>query len=183
MPTHQVPQPGLDRLVPLRGHPLVVGVTPGQPDLVPLTAAAWARDAGVSRLFCAYVDGSRFTREEYPDGTVLHDAVDPDGDDEAWQDRERALADTLARVLGHDGVPWELRYLAGRPDRALTHLARAVDAAGFVGGTRAPGAGSRMRELVEGSVAVRLTHHQHRPVLVVPLRVVDWHAHPLTTDA
>lgn len=26
----------------------------------------------------------------------------------------------------------------------------------------------------DGSVAFHLTHHQHRPVLVVPLQVVDW---------
>jgi nucleotide-binding universal stress UspA family protein len=73
-------------------------------------------------------------------------------------------------------VPWAFRYLAGRPDRALTHLARAVDASAFVIGTRAPGPGSRMREAMEGSVAVRLTHHQHRPVLIVPLEVIDWKA-------
>jgi hypothetical protein len=33
-----------------------------------------------------------------------------------------------------------------------------------------------MREVMEGSVAVRLTHHQHRPVLIVPLEVIDWKA-------
>lgn len=182
MPTHQVPQPSPERMVPLSGHPLVVGVTPHQPELVLLTAAAWAKGTGVDALYCAYVDGSRFTREEYADGTVLHDAVDPDGVDDAWQDRERQLTDAIAAVLEDSGVPWHFRYLAGRPDRALTHLARAVDAAGFVVGTSAPGAGARMREFLEGSVAVRLSHHQHRPVLVVPLRVVDWHAHPLLPE-
>lgn len=182
MPTHQVPQPAPDRMVPLRGHPLVVGVTPHQPELVLLTAAAWARDTGVSALYCAYVDPSRFTREENPDGTVLHDTVDPDGVDEAWQEREHQLTAAIAPVLAEAGVPWHFRYLAGRADRALTHLARAVDAAGFVVGTRAPGAGPRVRELLEGSLAVHLSHHQHRPVLVVPLQVVDWHAHPLLAD-
>ena len=179
MPAHQVPQPSPERMVPLRGHPLVVGVTPHQPDLVLLTAAAWAADAGVDSLYCAYVDGSRFTREEYADGTVLHEAVDPDGVDDAWQDRERDLTAAIARVLAPSGVPWHVRYLAGRPDRALTHLARAVDAAAFVVGTSAPGAGARLREFLDGSVALRLGQHQHRPVLVVPLRVVDWHDHPL----
>ncbi|KON73300.1 hypothetical protein M768_10190 [Cellulosimicrobium cellulans F16] len=71
-------------------------------------------------------------------------------------------------------MAWELRYLAGRPDRALTHLARAVDAAVLVVGTRAPGSTAHLRELVEGSVAAHLAHHQHRPVLTVPLAVVDW---------
>lgn len=182
MPAHEVPQPSPDRMVPLRGHPLVVGVTPHQPELVLLTAAAWAAAAGVASLYCAYVDGSRFVSEEYPDGTVLHDAVDPDGVDDEWRDRERQLTEAVGRVLVGSSVPWRFRYLAGRTDRALTHLARAVDAAGFVVGTSAPGAGARLREFVEGSVAVRLTHHQHRPVLVVPLRVVDWHAHPLLSE-
>jgi hypothetical protein len=31
-----------------------------------------------------------------------------------------------------------------------------------------------MWEFFEGSVAVHLAHHQHRPVLTVPLNVVDW---------
>ncbi len=178
MAAHQVPQPSPSRMVPLRGHPLVVGVVPGQPPLVALTAAAWARAAEASALYFAYVDGSRFTREEYPDGTVLHDAVDPDGADDAWRDRHSEIEDFLAEVMTDQEVPWHFRYLAGRPDRALTHLARAVDAAGYVLGTRAPGAGAHLREMVEGSVAEHLTHHQHRPVLVVPLEVVDWKARP-----
>lgn len=173
-----VPQPDPSRLVPVAGHPLVVGVVPGQPALVALTAAAWARAVGASTLCCAYVDSSRYVREERPDGTVLHDAIDPDGADDAWQRRQDDLEGTLAAVLADSGVGWSFRYLAGRADRALTHLARAVDAAGFVVGTRHPGAGGRMREVLEGSVAVRLTHHQHRPVLVVPLRVVDWAESP-----
>jgi len=172
MPAHEVPQPSPDRMVPLRGHPLVVGVTPHQPELVLLTAAAWAAAVGVASLYCAYVDGSRFVSEEYPDGTVLHDAVDPDGVDDEWRWAVVNALGTLALCLA----------AAAAGDRALTHLARAVDAAGFVVGTSAPGAGARLREFVEGSVAVRLTHHQHRPVLVVPLRVVDWHAHPLLSE-
>ncbi len=181
MPVHDVPQPGVERMVPLSGHPLVVGVMPGQPDLVPRTAAAWARGAGVSALYCAYVDPTRFVREERPDGTVRHDAVDPDGSDEAWRERQHVLVATLEDVLADRGVPWQFRYLAGRPDRALTHLARAVDAAGFVVGARAPGAGSRMRGLLQGSIGQRLARHQHRPVLVVPLRVVDWDARTADT--
>lgn len=169
-----VPQPGPTRMVPAAGHPLVVGVVPGQPDLVVRTAALWGQALGVSALYCAYVDPSRFTDEERPDGSVRHGPIDPDGGDEQWQERERGLVDQLGRVLDGSGVVWEFRYLAGRADRALTHLARAVDASGYVVGTRAPGAGARFRELVEGSVAVRLAHHQHRPVLVVPLEVVDW---------
>jgi hypothetical protein len=163
-------------MVPLRGHPLVVAVTPGQPELVVRTAAAWARDGGATALYCAYVDPSRFTRDELPDGSVRHDAVDPDGADDSWHERERALVDHLGSLLDGSDVPWHFRYLAGRADRALTHLARAVDAAAFVVGTRPPGAGARVRAALEGSIAVHLSQHQHRPVLVVPLQVVDWSA-------
>ncbi|MGN8244830.1 universal stress protein [Cellulomonas soli] len=174
MPTPEVPQPGPSRMVPVAGHPLVVGVVPGQPALVALTAAEWARAAGASELCCAFVDGSRYTRAEHEDGSVQHEAIDPDGADDGWLRRQELIEQSLAEVLADCGVPWTFRYLAGRADRALTHLARAVDAAGFVVGTRSPGAGARVREAIEGSVAVRLTHHQHRPVMVVPLHVVDW---------
>lgn len=32
------------------------------------------------------------------------------------------------------------------------------------------------REFLDGSVAARLSHHQHRPVIVVAVSVVDWKA-------
>lgn len=174
MATHEVPQPAPDRMVEAAGHPIVMGIVPGQPDLVTRTAEMWARAVGASALYCAYVDASRFVAEEHPDGTVRHAPIDPDGMDDDWRERERHIVAHLATALADSPVPWTFRYLAGRPDRALTHLARAVDASGFVIGTRAPHAGSRMRDFLEGSVAFRLTHHQHRPVLVVPLEVVDW---------
>jgi len=168
-----VPQPGLDRMVPFPGHPLVVGVTPGQDPLVVRTAAALATAVGAP-VFFAYVDTSRFVVEERPDGTVRHSPVDPDGVDDAWEETEGALRDTIAALLRDTGVDWHLRYLAGRPDRALTHLARAVDASAIVVGTRATGGGRHLRDLLEGSVAAHLAHHQHRPVVTVPLAVVDW---------
>lgn len=169
-----VPQPGIDRMTPFAEHPVVVGVVPGQHDLVALTAMAWARAAGAPIVYFAFADTSRYVVEEHADGYVLHAPIDPDVTDDAWHDVERGLRDQLAGVLGAQPVPWEVRYLAGRPDRALTHLARAVDAAVIVVGTRASGNISRVRELVEGSVAMHLAHHQHRPVLTVPLAVVHW---------
>ena len=125
-------------------------------------------------MYFAYVDPTRYTVEEHADGTVRHADIDPDAVDDAWIERQEQIEESLTQVLGDSGVTWEFRYLAGRADRALTHLARAVDAAAIVVGTRAPGPGARLREVVEGSVAVQLSHHQHRPVLVVPLSVVDW---------
>lgn len=174
MSAGQAPQPSPSRMTPFPGHPIVAAVVPGQPELVALTAASWAAAAGGVRVYFAYVDVNWFVVEEHPDGTVRHAELDPDAIDDSWIQRTQQIEQSLTDVLDGSGVRWEFRYLAGRPDRALTHLARAVDAAAIVVGTRAPGPGARFREAVEGSVAVHLTHHQHRPVLVVPLSVVDW---------
>jgi len=173
MENRAVPQPGVDRMVPVDGHAVVVGVTPDQDPLVALTAMSLARAVRAPAVHFAYADTSRYVVDEGPDG-VQHAPVDPDSIDDGWRDVRDALRAQVAAVVGADGPAWELHYLAGRPDRALTHLARAVDAGVLVVGTRAPGSGARMREFFEGSVAVHLAHHQHRPVLTVPLSVVDW---------
>lgn len=167
-----VPQPDESRLTPFAGHPIVVGVTPDQPPLVAVTACAWAGALGVP-LFFAYSDRERVVVSESPDGSVTHVDVDPDRADDDWRATERRLLDSLTQIVPDD-LRWQFRYLAGRPDRALTHLARAVDAAAFVVGTSSPGWSGRLRSALEGSVAAQLGHHQHRPVLVVPLSVVDW---------
>ena len=170
----QVPQPHPSRMVPFAGHPIVAGVTPGQPELVVLTAADLARALG-AMVYFAYADPGRVVEHEFPDGTVRHADLDPDmSDDENWRRRESELVAAVGKVLADWDVAWEFRYLAGRPDRALTHLARAVDAAVIVVGTRRPGGGGRFHELIDGAVGDHLTHHQHRPVLVVPTEVVDW---------
>lgn len=170
-----VPQPAVERMTDFAGRPLVVGVVPGQPDLVPLTALSLGRAMRAPTLHFAYADPSRYVLQERPDGTVDHAPIDPDSADDRWQDVAEQIEDQIRAVLPEaPGVDWRLHYLAGRPDRALTHLARAVDAAAIVVGTRAPGPAARLHELVEGSVAVHLSHHQHRPVVTVPLSVVDW---------
>lgn len=168
-----VPQPSVERMVSPSGKPLVVGVVPGQPDLVVHTAAAWASTLGVP-LYFAYADPDRVVEVEYPDGTVRHTDLNPDQADLTWQDVERSLRDFLTAALAGQPVAWEFRYLAGRADRALTHLARAVDASAFVVGGRHPGRGERVREFLAASMSVSLARHQHRPVITVPLAVVDW---------
>lgn len=123
------PQPHPSRITPFAGHPIVVGVTPDQPELVTLTALELARALGVG-LFFAYADPGRVVGREFPDGSVEHVDLDPDlSDDEQWRRREAQLKGFLGHTLAGAGVGWEFRYLAGRADRALTHLARAVDAA------------------------------------------------------
>ncbi|WP_460857900.1 universal stress protein [Nocardiopsis coralliicola] len=169
-----VPQPGPDRMVDFAGHPAVAGVVPGRCELVAATAARWALAVGAPAVHFAYCDPSRYPVAEHADGTVAHAPVDPDEGDDHWLDRYGSLHDGLAGVLADSPATWTLTYLAGRPDRALTHLARAVDAAVLIVGSRAPGPAGRMRAFFEGSVAVHLARHQHRPVLTVPLSVVDW---------
>ena len=167
------PQPHPSRITDFAGHPLVVAVLPGQPAVVALTAANLARATGASALYFAYVDESRYADEEHADGTVRHLSIDPDIDDETWPRREEELTRLVAGWMEGEDVPWHFRYLAGRVDRALTHLARAVDAAGFVVGAH-EGRHRRLKDFVNGSTALQLSHHQHRPVLVVPVEVVDW---------
>lgn len=167
------PQPHPSRLTDFAGHPLVVGVVADQAPVVASTAVSLARATSASALYFAHVDTSRYADVEHADGTVRHLSIDPDLDDETWPEREAALVRMVGEWMEGQDVPWHFRYLAGRPDRALTHLARAVDAAAFVVGTHV-GHHHRIADFVNGSVPVQLSHRQHRPVVVVPVTVVDW---------
>lgn len=171
---NQVPQPHPSRITPFSNHAVVVGVTPEQPEVVLLTAAELARAQG-GVLYCAYADPGRVVEREFPDGTVEHSDMDPDmSDDEEWRRRQETLLAAVGELMAGSDVPWEFRYLAGRADRALTHLARAVDAAVIVVGTGRPGRSGRFHGLLDAAVGTHLVHHQHRPVLTVPTSVVDW---------
>ena len=172
---HHVPQPSPQRMVAVAGSPLVVGVVPGQSELVTATAAAWADALGGVTLHFAYVDTTRIVDQEYSNGTVRHSSLDPDLADDSWTAVEDELRSRLMLLADH-AAPRDFRYLAGRPDRALTHLARAVGASAFIVGARRPSSTERVREFLAGSVALHLTRHQHRPVIVVPEAVVDWKA-------
>lgn len=155
------------------GHPFVVGIEPGTTELVVHTALEWA-NAMANELYIAYVDPSRVPVEEHPDGTVTHTEIDPDVPDDSWHDRERQLQAFLEQLCAESDVRWQFRYLAGRPDRALTHLARAVEAAAIIVGAKARGRRHDALNFLRTSVGAQLAHHQHRPVLVVPVAVVDW---------
>lgn len=88
--------------------------------------------------------------------------------------------------MPHEAVPQpsleRMTPAAGHPIVAGVvpdqHPLVARTAAALVVGTRAPRPGARLREFVEGSVegsvAAHLSHHQHRPVVTVPLDVGDW---------
>jgi nucleotide-binding universal stress UspA family protein len=151
-------------------------MTPSRHHLVIATAIAWAQACG-SELYFAYADRSRQVISENPDGSVEHrDAVIDIAPDESWRGRQADCEMFLHEQVDPSGVPWQFRYLAGRPDRALTHLARAVQASCIIVGTRTQRSGraKRLRDYLEHSLPEQLAHHQHRPVLAVPLSVVDW---------
>ena len=169
----QVPQPSVERIVAPASHPLVVGVEPGTSELVVRTALSWAASLD-AELYIGYADPTRITVAEYPDGTVRHTELDSDLPDDSWHVRKKALTAELARVCHGSGVTWHFRYLAGRTDRALTHLARAVDASAFLIGAKGRGRRRDPLEFLRSSVGTQLAHHQHRPVILVPVSVVDW---------
>ncbi|MDU0968126.1 MAG: universal stress protein [Actinomycetaceae bacterium] len=173
MTRNAVPQPSPTRLVDFSGHALVVAVKPGQSQLVALTADSLGRATGASMLMFAYVDESRYVVDELDDGHVISAPISPDSVTEDVEEVERLIRLEIEAALADSPVPWHFRYLAGRADRALTHLARTVDAAAFVVGATSHKR-RRMSDFVNGSIASNLAHHQHRPVLVVPTEVVDW---------
>jgi nucleotide-binding universal stress UspA family protein len=152
-----------------------MGVVPGQPLAVAHRAAELAFSLNVE-LICAYVDVTTYLAEE-PDGRVEARPIDPDGVDDDIEGISAGIAEHLREALGGTGIRWSFLTLSGEPARALGRLAETRDASIIVVGTRERGFGARFEELLVGSVAVHLTHRQHRPVLVVPLAPQHRH-HP-----
>lgn len=147
--------------------PVLMGVVPGQPLAVAHRAVELAYSLNV-KLVCAYVDVTSYLAEE-PDGRIEARPIDPDGIDDDIEGISAAIKERLREALDGIGIGWAFVTLSGDPARALGRLAESADASVIVVGTRERGLGARFEELLVGSVAVHLTHRQHRPVLVVPL--------------
>ena len=147
--------------------PVLMGVVPGQPLAVAHRAAELAYSLNV-KLVCAYVDVTSYLAGD-PDGGAGARPIDPDGIDDDVEGISAAIAERLREALDGSGVEWSFVTLTGEPARALGRLAESSAASVIVVGTRERGFGARFEELLVGSVAVHLTHRQHRPVLVVPL--------------
>lgn len=154
---------------------VVIGVVPGQ-SAVLARAASIAEQLGAD-LICASVDSSRYTIET-PDGENRTMPIDPDLVDEDGDGFDAELKNSIAEVMKDSSVRWEVRALAGGPSVELSRLADELDAAMIVVGTRDAGFRGTMHEFFNGSVAVQLAHHQHRPVLVVPLNPVPVDSEP-----
>lgn len=148
------------------GRPVVVGVVPDQQPVVVQEAGALAQSMGVG-LICVWADASHVFVGDEPDGAFDATPLDPDQDDDAGTadaDLERRLERDLADVA----VPWLFVYTVGETARALAAVAAQHDARLVAVGPRRPGLVGWMDEAVGGSVAGRLAHTQHRPVLIVP---------------
>jgi len=149
-------------------HPVIVGVTPGQPRRVVLQAAVFARRFGTG-LVCAHVNPARYPTEEADDGSVESASIDPDFADEHETAFDEALANSLRDALAESEVPWRTLALAGDVAGALGHLAETLDAAMIVVGTHDRSLGGNLHALVSRSVAAQLAHRQLRPVVVIPV--------------
>lgn len=148
--------------------PVVVGVIPGQPAAVLERAAGVAAALG-TEIVCAWVDPSSYTRRAGPEGTEQAVPIDPDAADSSAQELTARMESVLTARLGPFEVPWTFQSQAGEPARELARLAARVQASMIVVGTREPGIGARLEELLTGSIAVHLAHHQSCPVMVIPL--------------
>jgi nucleotide-binding universal stress UspA family protein len=155
--------------------PLLVGVMPRQHPEVLLTAATLAARLG-QPLVCAYVDEASYLVEWDPARSAHRLSLHPDADDEDIRTLTAGLQEDITAAVGSvpagtGAVEWTLRMLAGDPARALARLAAETNAPMIVVGTSERGFSHRLSEALNGSVGAWLSHHQSRPVLVVPYRM------------
>lgn len=148
--------------------PVVVGVIPAQPPAVVERAVSLAAALGTS-VVCAYVDPTSYTTSARREGAERVVAIDPDAGESLAREQGARIEKVLKSRLESSAVPWSFQTLAGEPSRELSRLAERTDASFIVVGTREPGLAARLEEFIAGSVAVHLAHHQHRPVVIVPL--------------
>ncbi len=147
--------------------PLVVGVLPDQHVEVLQTARTLAEQLGVP-LVCAYVDEASYLVEWDPSRETHRMSLHPEKDDEDVAAVRGDLSKAIAETMDGGTTDWTLRLLAGDPARALGRLASDIDASMIIVGSPEPGLGHRISEALNGSVAAWLSHHQRRPVLIVP---------------
>lgn len=149
--------------------PLVVGVLPDQHVEVLQTARTLAEQLGVP-LVCAYVDEASYLVEWDPARETHRMSLHPEKDDEDVAAVRSDLGKLIGEAMDGGSADWTLRLLAGDPARALGRLAEDIHASMIIVGTPEPGLGHRISEALNGSVAAWLSHHQRRPVLIVPQR-------------
>jgi nucleotide-binding universal stress UspA family protein len=125
-------------------------------------------------LLCAYVDEASYLVEWDPTRSAHRLSLHPEKDDDDVRSvtlEIRAVIEDAVGASGDPSIDWTLRTLAGDPARALARLAAEINAPMIVVGTSEKGLAHRISEALNGSVAAWLSHHQSRPVLVVPYRM------------
>lgn len=145
---------------------VIAAIIPDQPARVVTEAAHYANMLGVP-LVVVHVDVTRFVTYEDPDGAPHTAPIDINVD--AGAEELAEVQKRVAEVLSKQSVEWTTVQLVGDPALAIKHYANKIDAPLIVVGTRKRGFGESLREFFTGSVAARLSHRQHRPLLVVPL--------------
>ncbi|TLM83929.1 universal stress protein [Pseudarthrobacter sp. NamE2] len=155
--------------------PLLVGIMPRQHPEVLQTATSLAARLGTP-LLCAYVDEASYLVEWDPARSAHRLSLHPDADDTEIRTLTTELKTAVQAAVdelpsGSGRVEWTLRTLSGDPARALGRLAAEANAPMIIVGTSERGFSHRLAEALNGSVGAWLSHHQSRPVLVVPYRM------------
>ena len=145
---------------------VIAAIIPDQPARVVSEAAHYATMLGVP-LVVVHVDVTRFVTYEDPDGAPHTAPIDINVD--AGAEELAAVQEQVRQTLAKRDIEWTTVQLVGDPALAIKHYANKIDAPLIVIGTRKRGFGESLREFFTGSVAARLSHRQHRPILVVPL--------------
>jgi nucleotide-binding universal stress UspA family protein len=155
--------------------PLLVGIMPNQHPEVLRTAFTLAAKLSAP-LVCAYVDEASYLVEWDPARSAHRLSLHPDKDDDdirAVTTDLKAAVEAAKNDVSTEGasVDWTFRTLAGDPARALARLAAEGNAPMIIVGTSERGVAHRISEALNGSVGTWLSHHQSRPVLVIPFRM------------
>lgn len=155
---------------------VVVGVEVDQPPVVLQQAALFATRLG-ARLVCGYADSAPAVLTAGAYGAMIA-PVEPLVEAPVFPTE---LQHQLAAALPSD-LDWDIALLEGPAAGALGALADSLDAVLIVVGTRQATMRGAVGEFFTGSIAVQLTHRQHRPVLVIPTHPTPEHQ-PLPWDA
>jgi len=144
---------------------VVVGLQSGHVAAVVEVAAQMAHRFNGS-LVCVTIDPSLLSVGTRSDGSEMIEAIDPDAGESTPQGLSEADVAAVQDLAVRSHVEVEHLTRVGDPARVLASVAEERHAELIVVGTRT--GRHRVAEFFNGSVAARLTHQQHRPVLVVP---------------
>jgi nucleotide-binding universal stress UspA family protein len=158
---------------------VVVGVRAGQVRDV-VTVAAQIAERFMVPLVCVTVDPALLSAGNRADGSEIIEPIDPDSADARPVDIPEADRAVIGQIAAARSVQASVLTKVGDPARALAAIAEERDAVMIVVGTQT--GRRRITEFFNGSVAARLTHQQHRPILVVPVDPVGFDE-PLPWDA